>query len=179
MKLMILGAAISAAALATACGSAASTPRGQPGASLPPSAACLSQGNCTAAQQAQVAAGMGVTNPAGLNGCLVAGDCTASEQQGLAQGTSAGDSSGQLPTSAPAPSSPATTGPGGLPVAQTVKMGQAFTTIGAENNVTATWRVTLDNITCGSGTIFSPQILAADAASMGQRPPATPRADPA
>jgi hypothetical protein len=78
----------------------ASTPPGQPGASPPPSAACLTAGNCTVAQQQQVAAGMGITNPGGLNGCLVSGDCTASQQEGIAAGTSAGGSS-----PAPAPAS--------------------------------------------------------------------------
>jgi hypothetical protein len=112
MKFIVaLPIALAAVALA-ACGSAASStppaastsvPPGQPGASAPPSAACLTAGTCTIAQQQQVASSEGITDAAGLNGCLVAGDCTAAEQEGIAAGTSAGNSSGQLPTSAPAP----------------------------------------------------------------------------
>jgi hypothetical protein len=105
LKRIILATAISAAVLATACGSASSVPHGQPGASLPPSAACLTAGNCTVAQQQQVAASMGITNPAGLNGCLVAGTCTASQQEGIGAGTSAG---GNSSPSSPTPTAAAT-----------------------------------------------------------------------
>jgi hypothetical protein len=112
----IIAAALIAVAAGTvaACGTATTVtvtaspttmPDGQPGASEPPSAACLKAGNCTVAQQQQVAASDGITDAGGLNGCLVAGSCTASQQQELAAGTSIGSSSGQLPTSAPAPPS--------------------------------------------------------------------------
>jgi hypothetical protein len=93
--------------LIAACSAGGSVPPGQPGASPPPTAACLKTGTCTAAQQQQVAAANGITNPAGLNGCLVVGNCTAAQQQGLAAGTSIGGSS-----SAPPPSSSATSGAG-------------------------------------------------------------------
>jgi hypothetical protein len=112
----IISAAVVAVVVGTAasCGTAATVtvttspttvPPGQPGASPPPSASCLTAGNCTAAQQRQVAASNGITNPGGLNGCLVSGDCTASQQQGIAVGMPAAGSS-----SAPTPSSPATDG---------------------------------------------------------------------
>lgn len=97
---MALAAAVVASA--AACGSTSSVPAGQPGASLP-SAACLAAGNCTVAQQQQIAASMGITNSGGLNGCLVAGNCTAAQQQGIAAGTSAGSDSPPVPP----PSSPA------------------------------------------------------------------------
>jgi hypothetical protein len=89
---------------ATVTASPAAVPAGQPGASPPPSAACLTAGHCTVEQQQQVATSEGITNPGGLNGCLVTGDCTAAEQKGIAAGTSAGDSSGQLPAPTPASS---------------------------------------------------------------------------
>jgi hypothetical protein len=90
-------AACGTASTVTVAASPAVVPAGQPGASPPPSAACLTAGNCTVSQQQQVATSEGITNPGGLNGCLVTGDCTASQQKGIAAGISAGDSSGQLP----------------------------------------------------------------------------------
>lgn len=67
-------------------------------------------------------------------------------------------------------------GPGGTPVAQTVREGQPFTvSYQYSTGGSATWKITLDSITCGSGGIFDPKVLAADAASTGQPPPATPQ----
>jgi hypothetical protein len=81
-------------------------------------------------------------------------------------------------SSVQAPASPAhQAGPGGYPVAQTAREGQPFTvsfdyTAGYGS---ASWRITLVSIMCGSGDIFDPKVLAADAASTGQPPPPTPQ----
>ena len=88
-----------------------------------------------------------------------------------------GGSGGSTAGPSAATSSPtAKAGPGGLPVAQTVREGQPFTvTYDYSTGTTATWKLTLDTITCGSGSIFDPKVLAADAASVGEPPPATPQ----
>ena len=88
-------------------------------------------------------------------------------------GTAATTNSTSSPSTAPpaAPASPANqAGPGGTPVVQTVREGQPFTLTGLENNAPQTWKITLDSITCGSGAIFSPAVLAAGTAATGQQP---------
>lgn len=66
---------------------------------------------------------------------------------------------------APAPVS--TTGPGDVPVVQTVREHQPFTLSYQENNLPTQWRVTLDSIACGTAP-FSPAVIRADETSTGQ-----------
>ena len=91
--------------------------------------------------------------------------------------TATSSSSPATSTAQAAPASQA--GPGGYPVAQTARQGQPFTVTYdyAAGYGSASWKVTLVSITCGSGTIFDPKVLAADAASTGQPPPPTPQPD--
>ena len=79
------------------------------------------------------------------------------------------------PTTAPA-SQPA---PGGIPVTQTVREGQPFTVSFdyAAGYGSASWKLTLDSMTCGNGTIFDPRIMAQFYSAEGM-PTVVPQADP-
>ena len=94
---------------------------------------------------------------------------SSSSSSSSGSGTSAATSAATSPTRAASPSVQA--GPGGLPVARTVNESQPFTvTYDYSTGSTARWRITFDGLTCGSGAIFDPKVLAASAASMGEQP---------
>jgi hypothetical protein len=83
--------------------------------------------------------------------------------------------------SSPAPaSSPdsSSSGPGGVPVAATAIEGRPFTVAQLAGSVPVTWRLALDSVACGTGRIFSPRVLAADAASTGEPSPPVPVPEP-
>jgi hypothetical protein len=81
-------------------------------------------------------------------------------------------------SSTPAAATPAGPGPGDVPVTQTVREGQPFqVTYQYSTGGSATWKITLDRVTCGSGTIFDPKIIAAEDESTGETP-VTPRPHP-
>ena len=69
---------------------------------------------------------------------------------------------------APATSAAASTGPGGIPVTQTVHQGQSFEMSYMENGVLAKWRVALASIKCGGSKIFDRTVLAAYYSGMGE-----------
>lgn len=49
-----------------------------------PTTSCLTSGTCTAAEQKQLAANEGMTDPNGTDGCLVGGTCTPEQQREIA-----------------------------------------------------------------------------------------------
>jgi hypothetical protein len=70
-------------------------------------------------------------------------------------------------------------GPGdGGPVMQTVRLGQPFdVSYPYSNGGGAAWRITLDSVRCGGGSMFDPKILDAFYSSTGE-PTAIPKPDP-
>ena len=87
-------------------------------------------------------------------------------------------STASSPASA-APASPASqAAPGGLPVAQTVREGQPFTvTYDFSTGGSASWKLTLDSVAEGNGTMFDPKIMGDFYSSEGM-PTLVPQADP-
>ncbi len=82
--------------------------------------------------------------------------------------------------SRPATSAPASQlGPGDIPVVQTARQGQPFTVSFdyAAGYGSASWKLTLDNVTEGNGTIFDPKIMGDFYSSEGM-PTVVPQADP-
>jgi hypothetical protein len=95
---------------------------------------------------------------------------------GVLAGCSAAATTAPASTSAPpaaATSAPASQpGPGDIPVAQTVREGQPFTVSFdyAAGYGSASWKLTLASVRCGSGTIFDPKVIAAGDESTGETP---------
>jgi len=71
----------------TACGGGSLSTSPSSTAAQNSTSTCLTHGDCTAAQQKQLAAEGGVTNADGPNGCLVVGNCIASQQKGIGAGS--------------------------------------------------------------------------------------------
>jgi hypothetical protein len=106
----------------------------------------------------------GIVAALAVAGCGTAGP--ASSTTGLAPSTAQA-----------APASQA--GPGGLAVARTVRQGQPFT-VSYDYSAgygSASWKLTLDRVTCGNGTMFDPRVMAAYYSAEGM-PTLVPQADP-